>query len=211
MLSVYALGDPRTNEIRYIGIARDVYKRYAQHLNRPHPNEAKNAWMDEIKQAGVVPTLAILETDIDATGIYEREKHWIQHYLELGAPLTNIVHVPQQKKSTSALNVSESNNIPITGVLEDQSTYLLRELLEDLPCPFRAFGKKYDISEVTIARLYNGKPALRYTINKLLNALSEVYGKTFTTHNVQGIIVRGENTGQLVDLKLSTIEKGHKQ
>lgn len=26
--SIYALGDPRTNEIRYIGIAKNVYSRY---------------------------------------------------------------------------------------------------------------------------------------------------------------------------------------
>jgi hypothetical protein len=30
MPSVYALGDPRTGEIRYIGIAQNVYRRFAQ-------------------------------------------------------------------------------------------------------------------------------------------------------------------------------------
>jgi excisionase family DNA binding protein len=95
MPSVYALGDPRTSQIRYIGIAQDVYKRYAQHLNHPHSNEMKNAWMNEIKQSGIVPTLTILETDVDESIIYGRERHWIQHYLELGAPLTNIVHAQQ--------------------------------------------------------------------------------------------------------------------
>lgn len=39
MPSVYALGDPRTGKIRYIGIAQDVYRRYAQHLNHPHHND----------------------------------------------------------------------------------------------------------------------------------------------------------------------------
>lgn len=92
MPSVYALGDPRTGEIRYIGIAKNVYSRYAQHLNHPHPNKEKNAWIDEIKVAGVVPTLTILEPDVSENMIYEREKYWIQHYQALGASLTNIIH-----------------------------------------------------------------------------------------------------------------------
>lgn len=175
MPSVYALGDPRTGDIRYIGIAQDVYKRYAQHLNRPHPNNVKNAWMQEIKQAGIVPTLSILEADVDEAIIYEREKYWIEHYLTLGAPLTNIIHGHVQRKR-----------------LEEKDTYTLRELIENLPYSLREFGRKHDISEVTIARLRDGKPALRSTINKLLIALSEAYGKTFTMHNVRGISIRGE-------------------
>ena len=76
--------------------------------------------------------------------------------------------------------------------MEDKETYTLRELIEALPLSLREFGRKYDISEVTIARLRNGKPGMRSTINKLLAALSETHGKTFTMRNVQGITIRGE-------------------
>lgn len=78
-------------------------------------------------------------------------------------------------------------------MLENKETYTLRELIESLPYSLREFGKKYDLSEVTIARLRDGKPGLRSTINKLLAALSETYNKPFTAHNVHGIIIRGEN------------------
>lgn len=77
-------------------------------------------------------------------------------------------------------------------MIEDKETYTLRELIENLPYSLREFGKKHDISEVTIARLRDGKPGLRSTINKLLGALSETYGKTLTMRNVRGIIIRGE-------------------
>lgn len=77
-------------------------------------------------------------------------------------------------------------------MLEDKNSYTLRELIETLPLSLREFGRKYDISEVTIARLRDGKPGLRSTINKLLAALSDVYGRTFTMRNVRGIIIRGE-------------------
>jgi predicted transcriptional regulator len=78
-------------------------------------------------------------------------------------------------------------------VIEPKETYTLRELIENLPLSLREFGKRYDISEVTIARLRDGKPGMRSTINRLLVALSEVYGKTFTMRNVSGITIRGED------------------
>src|SRR5437588_10967984 len=79
-----------------------------------------------------------------------------------------------------------------TQMLEDKETYTLRELIESLTCSLRQFGKDHNISEVTIARIRDGKPAIRSTINKLLTALSSVYGKTLTLHNVRGISIRGE-------------------
>ncbi|HEX3641354.1 MAG TPA: hypothetical protein VHV10_08695 [Ktedonobacteraceae bacterium] len=77
-------------------------------------------------------------------------------------------------------------------MLEDKEIYTLRELIENLPYSLRQFGKDHNISEVTIARIRDGKPAIRSTINKLLTALSSVYDKTLTLHNVRGIIIRGE-------------------
>jgi hypothetical protein len=77
-------------------------------------------------------------------------------------------------------------------MLEDKDVYTLRELIENLPYSLRQFGKDHNISEVTIARIRDGKPAIRSTINKLLIALSLVYGKTLTTRNVSGISIRGE-------------------
>jgi excisionase family DNA binding protein len=105
--SVYALGDPRTGEIRYIGIANDVYSRYAQHLNHPHLNKEKNTWMEDIKAAGIVPTLTILEPDVSVDMIYEREKYWIQHYQALGASLTNIIHGKPATKDDNSLSVQQ--------------------------------------------------------------------------------------------------------
>jgi predicted transcriptional regulator len=77
-------------------------------------------------------------------------------------------------------------------VIEDKETYTLRELIENLPLSLREFGRKYNVSEVTIARLRDGKPGMRSTVNKMLLAFSEIYGKTFTMRNVRGILIRGE-------------------
>ena len=77
-------------------------------------------------------------------------------------------------------------------MLEDKDVYTLKELIENLPYSLRQFGKDHNISEVTIARIRDGKPAIQSTINKLLTALSSVYGKTLTLHNVRGISIRGK-------------------
>jgi hypothetical protein len=90
MQSVYALTDPWDALPHYIGRAQDIYKRYAQHLLSPHENAEKNAWMERVKAAGLVPGLLVLEQDIDDEIAPEREMYWICYYLQQDAPLTNI-------------------------------------------------------------------------------------------------------------------------
>ncbi|GAC1468915.1 MAG: hypothetical protein PVS3B3_24870 [Ktedonobacteraceae bacterium] len=125
MSSVYALGDPRTNEIRYIGIAKDVFKRYAAHLNRPHTNDVKNAWMEDVKMAGIVPTLTVLETNLDEAAIYKREAYWIQHYLKLGAPLTNIIVPKEKHKAEKILELLQTHEMPLIKELGSSAFDLL--------------------------------------------------------------------------------------
>lgn len=86
-------------------------------------------------------------------------------------------------------------------MLEEKDIYTLRELIENLPLSLREFGKRNDISEVTIARLRDGKPGMRSTINRLLAALSETYNKPLTMRNVRGIIIRGETKEHLDDVE----------
>lgn len=90
MHSVYALCDPRTGDIRYIGQAADIHKRYAQHLLEA-TKTPKKMWLEELKQEGLLPTLIILEHGISGQQILEREMYWIAHYLKRGDNLTNIV------------------------------------------------------------------------------------------------------------------------
>jgi hypothetical protein len=61
---VYALVDPRTDRVMYIGQSVDIDYRYRQHCN-PNPktwdgNLDKRRWIDELKALGKKPTLRIL-------------------------------------------------------------------------------------------------------------------------------------------------------
>src|SRR5260221_8710574 len=94
MYTVYALGDPRTGTVRYIGIILNLHKRYAQHLLYPHKaeGEEKNTWLEELEEQGLLPTLTVLESGLSKETIYKREAYWIIHYVQSGIPLTNVFH-----------------------------------------------------------------------------------------------------------------------
>jgi predicted transcriptional regulator len=75
-------------------------------------------------------------------------------------------------------------------MLEQKDRYTLAELYEELPCTLVELGNRGGISEVTVARMRDGKPVRRSTINRLLKAFSEIYGVNLSTRNVSGINVQ---------------------
>jgi hypothetical protein len=80
---VYALKDPRTSQVRYVGSTiQEPNRRFQKHLviaakgiNTTH----KYNWIRELLSAGLRPELGVLETTTIAH-VYEREQHWIAHY-----------------------------------------------------------------------------------------------------------------------------------
>lgn len=83
--TIYALVHPEDKKVRYVGLTKDVDKRYQQHLR-------KATWIQELKNQGLKPVLSILET-VDALEVAkEREQYWIGRYEGLGHALENIVH-----------------------------------------------------------------------------------------------------------------------
>jgi predicted transcriptional regulator len=75
-------------------------------------------------------------------------------------------------------------------VEEEKSTYTVQELYDDLPITLVELGSRADLNEVTVARIRDGKPTRRTSVNRLLRALSEVYGKPLSLKNVSGINVQ---------------------
>ncbi|MBA2392863.1 MAG: hypothetical protein H0V70_08980 [Ktedonobacteraceae bacterium] len=71
--------------------------------------------------------------------------------------------------------------------MEQKDTYTLQELFDYLPITLVELSKKSDINEVTLARIRDGKRTRRDTVNKLMIALSQVYGRNLSIANVIGI------------------------
>jgi hypothetical protein len=84
---IYALIDPRTEAVRYVGKADDPQKRLHGHLLCRGVGH-KQSWLKNLRAAGLAPVLGVLEEC--AQDVWQdRERHWIAAYREAGAPLTN--------------------------------------------------------------------------------------------------------------------------
>jgi hypothetical protein len=74
---IYALLDPDTEQIRYVGQTRNLRQRYQNHL---HPNVKRMqpviSWIQHLRYHGKRPLLAILEETDEARYLWD-EMYWI--------------------------------------------------------------------------------------------------------------------------------------
>lgn len=97
---VYALIDPRTDAVAYIGISFNATWRFSQHLKCDSTNNAKNTWIKELQSEGLNPVLKILETVETSEVARKREMYWIKYFASQQMPLRNI-------KGTSRVQFSQ--------------------------------------------------------------------------------------------------------
>lgn len=87
---IYALCEPDTGEVRYIGKADDPDKRLWQHLhNRRHPGLPKAKWIRELVSVGLWPVMKVIaEVPKDCWETFE--KYHIQQAKDAGFQLLNV-------------------------------------------------------------------------------------------------------------------------
>ncbi len=87
---IYALIDPRTDSIRYVGGTHQPAKRLAEHVGKGSgENRHLRRWIEELREAGLQPTMHILEQVTDDEFVLEREYRWILKLVRDGANLAN--------------------------------------------------------------------------------------------------------------------------
>lgn len=87
---IYTLADPRTSEVRYVGMTiRSLKVRLAGHLrNCRLENNQRAHWIRSLQDAGVIPVI----TEVDYVPVErfsETERQWIAFYRAQGARLVN--------------------------------------------------------------------------------------------------------------------------
>lgn len=60
-VEIYGLHDPRTGELRYIGKANDVGKRFKDHLRETRRRTPLYDWIKMLRGLGLVPRMEVLE------------------------------------------------------------------------------------------------------------------------------------------------------
>ena len=123
MTAIYALLDPRTNEVRYVGKAKDPKLRYASHkCVRGYSHRAN--WIRSLQRCGYDPEMVMLEESEDWA---ESESFWIDYLMSLGARLTNLSKggesgpvgwspTPEQRNKMSAKakeRIAEARKFPL--------------------------------------------------------------------------------------------------
>jgi len=92
-VSIYALCEPDTGEVRYIGQTRSsLRQRLAGHLASPS-NGLMLAWLTALAVEGKRPAITLVETAV-APDAGQRERFHITSYIERGAALLNSAGVP---------------------------------------------------------------------------------------------------------------------
>lgn len=99
--TLYALCDPETDQVYYIGQTTDPEKRLARHCYRPGDllvgNPFLAEWLFRLSEKGLLPKMIILDTVIGSTLANQREEELIKKYWDAGQPVLNI------HKSTSTI------------------------------------------------------------------------------------------------------------
>jgi hypothetical protein len=85
-ITIYALIDPRTDAIRYIGKSANPDVRYASHCTASSPLRAVRAWITELAKRKLRPRLRLLEV-VPAASADATEARWIAR--ESGPGLLN--------------------------------------------------------------------------------------------------------------------------
>lgn len=90
---IYALHDPRTDAVRYVGYTADTLSGRLQRHLREARDRTRNfhrvLWIRSLVAAGVEPTIALLEEVCSGADWREREMYWYKEMLRRGCDLTN--------------------------------------------------------------------------------------------------------------------------
>jgi predicted GIY-YIG superfamily endonuclease len=83
LYSIYYLKCPTTNKVMYVGMTKDVVKRYYQHFRLNSKNQKKDEWMRSLKEKKLKPLLEVVECGLSKQEAELKEIYYISIYPDL--------------------------------------------------------------------------------------------------------------------------------
>ena len=121
MVYIYALIDPRTALVRYVGQTTNLKERYYQHCSSTTLRKTYvGCWLKSLWVLDIKPILEVLSVETEET--WRRgEQFWILYFRRLGYPLTNltdggdgsrgITRTPETREKIRQANLGRKHSI----------------------------------------------------------------------------------------------------
>lgn len=159
--TIYALRDPRTNAVFYVGCTRNLNTRIVSHRSQAKlglgSNHAKSAAFLDVMSHGLSVVVSCLEiVDSEQQSPEEREKHWIAHMLARGEPLTNIEDSPESKKRVGVISKTQRELIS-EGDAGTAAGRILLRIIRERGLSMRDAGAAMGLSDRSVRRVIQAR------------------------------------------------------
>ena len=123
--SIYALTDPRTGAVRYIGKANDPAKRLKGHMRDARRRQTPvYAWINKLVRLGMAPGLLVLEAD--CADWRESERRLIAEARARGDRLLNVADGGDEPHCPPEVRKANSDRLNARGELHGYNTMMRR-------------------------------------------------------------------------------------
>jgi len=147
---IYALQCPFTKNIHYIGKTEIGLTRPFSHLSKSH-NQKINEWVEDLRFINNKPNIIILENVREEDNIFNRERYWINKYLNEGAILLNIDLV-----NPILINPLLDYKIP-NSINIDEISYFIKIKRKELNLTQKRFAELAGVALTVLRKLEQGK------------------------------------------------------
>lgn len=150
---VYALIDPRTEQIRYIGKSIQPNKRLKEHISKCNTeNTKKSKWIKKLISLGLEPNMKLIK-ETNANEVAYWEEFYIRHYKDTGSDLLNYDDKGIGTAKTRTKDTMESMKKKLSKSVYQ---YDLNGNLVDIHISFREAERKTGINHGNISKCCNG-------------------------------------------------------
>ena len=190
-VKIYALIEPTTKKIRYIGkTAYALNVRLSQHLRDTNSKTHKFKWINSLKKNNLKPEIILIE-EVDEDSWIEKERMYISLFKSLGYKLTNTSdggegggskghkHSDDFKKKQSDMMKERNKNNPLPKEFYFELAKNKRKAILKLDkngCLISEYKSTYEAAESIVG---TNKSAVKKAANTITNSLK---GRSKSAH-----------------------------